>query len=141
MARRPRGRGAQAAAGLSTEIGDSGLGLSGGQRQRLAIARMLVRRPAVLLLDEATSNLDSESELLLRRSVRSIAAECTVLSVAHRMSTVVDADRIVVLERGMVHDVGTHAELLRTSPLYRRLAAIQRRDGEQHAAPVHTEGR
>lgn len=112
--------------GLDTELGESGIGLSGGQRQRLAIARMLVRRPAVLLLDEATSNLDSESELVLRNSLRRISAECTVISVAHRMSTVVDADRIVVMEAGAVQAMGTHHELLASSPLYQRLNAIQR---------------
>ena len=111
--------------GLDTELGESGVGLSGGQRQRLAIARMLVRRPAVLLLDEATSNLDSESELVLRNSLRRISAECTVISVAHRMSTVVDADRIVVMEAGGVRALGTHRELLAGSPLYQRLNAIQ----------------
>ncbi|SFB47990.1 ATP-binding cassette, subfamily B [Amycolatopsis marina] len=111
--------------GLDTRIGDSGVGLSGGQRQRLAIARMLIRRPSVLLLDEATSNLDSDSELALRHSIRNIASECCVISVAHRMSTVVDADKIVVLEDGRVRETGTHRQLLRTSPTYQRLTSIQ----------------
>jgi len=111
--------------GLHTPLGDSGVGLSGGQRQRLSIARMLIRRPAVLLLDEATSNLDSESELTLRNSIRNIANECTVISVAHRMSTVVDAAKIVVMAQGQVQAIGTHPELIRASPLYQRLTSIQ----------------
>lgn len=121
--------------GLETEIGDSGVGLSGGQKQRLAIARMLVRRPAVLLLDEATSNLDSESELTLRGSIRSISAECTVISVAHRMSTVIDADQIVVMDDGEIHEIGTHHGLLETSPLYQRLISIQLRGGRPASQP------
>ncbi len=127
--------------GLGTELGDSGIGLSGGQRQRLAIARMLIRRPSVLLLDEATSNLDSDSELGLRTSIRDLAAECTVLSVAHRMSTVVGADRIVVLDRGAVDGIGTHHELSGTSRLYRRLTAIQFQDGGPSVVPAGQEGR
>ncbi|WP_210406831.1 ABC transporter ATP-binding protein [Prauserella flavalba] len=122
--------------GLHTELGDAGLGLSGGQRQRLAIARMLVRRPSVLLLDEATSNLDSESELKLRQSIRNIAGECTVISVAHRLSTVVDADQIIVLDQGTVRDVGTHQQLLTTSALYQRLTSIQFQDNGRRALPA-----
>ncbi|OZM72626.1 ABC transporter ATP-binding protein [Amycolatopsis antarctica] len=111
--------------GLQTPLGDSGVGLSGGQRQRLSIARMLIRRPTVLLLDEATSNLDSESELTLRNTIRNVANECSVISVAHRMSTVVDAGKIVVMDQGRVQSIGSHIELMRSSPLYQRLTSIQ----------------
>ena len=121
--------------GLKTELGDSGVGLSGGQRQRLSIARMLIRRPDVLLLDEATSNLDSDSELTLRNSIRNIANECTVISVAHRMSTVVDAGRIVVLDQGGVHGIGTHQQLLQTNPMYRRLTSIQFQSQSESGQP------
>ena len=111
--------------GLDTELGEGGAGLSGGQRQRLAIARALLARPDVLLLDEATSNLDSDSESALRDAVASIGTRCQVLTIAHRISTVVGADRILVLEDGRLRASGDHAELMANDTTYRRLASRQ----------------
>jgi len=115
----------RAPAGLDSEVGDGGVLLSGGERQRLAIARSLLSAPPLLLLDEPTSNLDSRNEAALRAAVDAVARDRTLLVVAHRLSTVVDADQIVVLEGGRVVAVGRHDELLETSPLYRELAAHQ----------------
>jgi len=111
--------------GLDTILGEGGVGLSGGQRQRLAIARALYSEPRVLLLDEATSALDAESESQIRDALKSIRGEVTVIAIAHRLSTVIGADRIVVLDGGEVSAVGPHAELLNTSPLYARYARVQ----------------
>ncbi|MFP8903566.1 ABC transporter ATP-binding protein [Streptomyces atacamensis] len=111
--------------GLETELGEGGAGLSGGQRQRLAIARALLARPDVLLLDEATSNLDSDSESALRAAIATVGTRCQVLTIAHRISTVIDADRILVLEGGRLRARGTHAELMESDETYRRLAGRQ----------------
>ena len=111
--------------GLDTPVGESGIAISGGQRQRIAIARMLLARPDVLLLDEVTSQLDAESELALRRSINRVARTCAVVSIAHRMSTVVQADRIVVMEDGMVRAVANHESLVRHDDLYRELVRTQ----------------
>ncbi|MFD3533716.1 ABC transporter ATP-binding protein [Streptomyces sp. NPDC058664] len=111
--------------GLDTLVGHRGTRLSGGQRQRVAIARALLRRPRLLLLDEATSQLDAVNEAALRDTVADAARTTTVLIVAHRLSTVAMADRIVVLDGGIVRAVGTHTELLTTDPLYAELAATQ----------------
>ncbi|WP_149180168.1 ABC transporter ATP-binding protein [Streptomyces sp. TRM49041] len=114
--------------GLDTELGDQGVGLSGGQRQRLCIARALLLKPDVMLLDEATSQLDAEAESAFRDTVRRVAGECAVIVIAHRLSTVADADRIVVLEDGRVRAVGGHDRLVAEDELYRRLADGQSRD-------------
>jgi len=117
VARLPRGE--------DTEIGTRGATLSGGERQRLAIARAMLRRPEVLLLDEATSQLDARNEDALRETVARASSRCTVLVIAHRLSTVRDADQIVVLEGGRVRAAGSHTELLVRDDLYRELATTQ----------------
>ncbi|MFD0371542.1 ABC transporter ATP-binding protein [Streptomyces sp. NPDC127114] len=111
--------------GLDTVVGHRGSKLSGGERQRVAVARALLRKPRLLLLDEATSQLDAVNELALRDVVAEVARDVTVLVVAHRLSTVTMADRIVVMEAGRVRAVGTHAELVAGDELYGELAATQ----------------
>lgn len=107
--------------GYDTAVGERGSRLSGGQRQRLALARALIRRPAVLLLDEATSALDPATEAAFNATLRALAGTCTVVSVTHRLSAAAAMDRIVVLEQGQVVAQGTHAELLRAGGAYRTL--------------------
>ncbi|QES51667.1 ABC transporter ATP-binding protein [Streptomyces venezuelae] len=111
--------------GLDSMVGHRGSTLSGGERQRVAIARALLRKPRLLLLDEATSQLDAVNELALRDVVAEAARDTTVLVVAHRLSTVTLADRIVVMEAGRVRATGTHEELVAGDPLYGELAATQ----------------
>lgn len=111
--------------GLETRVGEGGVGLSGGQRQRLAIARALLVDPRILLLDEATSALDAQSEEHIRQSLKEMQGERTILVIAHRLSTVRQADRILVLEGGRLAASGTHEELLTKSELYARFVRIQ----------------
>ncbi|MFD4701649.1 ABC transporter ATP-binding protein [Streptomyces niveus] len=122
--------------GLRTEVGSRGVALSGGERQRLAIARALLRGPEVLLLDEATAQLDANNERALREAVEQAARRCTVMLIAHRLSTVTGADQIVVLEHGRVRGTGTHQELVEADVLYRELAASQMLVGDEEPVPV-----
>jgi subfamily B ATP-binding cassette protein MsbA len=114
--------------GYDTVVGDRGLRLSGGERQRLAIARALLRNPPILLLDEATSALDSESERLVQEALERLMQDRTVLVIAHRLSTVQHADRILVFDGGRISQHGTHAGLLAEGGPYRRLHELQFRD-------------
>ena len=113
--------------GLGEELLERGANLSHGQRQLLAIARALVYNPAVLVLDEATSSVDPESEALIRRALARLVEGRTTITIAHRLSTVQSADRILVLHRGRVHEEGRHADLLRAGGLYARLWEISAR--------------
>ena len=112
-------------AGLETEIGERGAGLSSGQRQLIALARAVLADPPVLILDEATASVDTRTELAIRDALRALLAERTAVVIAHRLSTVREADRIVVIERGRVTEQGTYAELLERGGLFSRLHAAQ----------------
>jgi subfamily B ATP-binding cassette protein MsbA len=111
--------------GLDTLIGEQGVRLSGGERQRLAIARALLKDPPILILDEATSSLDSESEREVQQALDRLIIGRTTLVIAHRLSTVRNADRIIAMEDGRIKEIGSHAALLAADGLYRRLYEMQ----------------
>ncbi|MEK4980249.1 ABC transporter ATP-binding protein [Bacillus sp. FSL K6-6540] len=116
--------------GYNTEVGERGIQLSGGQRQRVAIARALLRKPDILLLDEATASLDSDSEHEVQKALNNLMVERTTVVIAHRLSTVVKADQIIVLEKGHITGSGTHEELIRSHPSYVEWAKKQFQTGE-----------
>ena len=111
--------------GMDTDLGERGIRLSGGQRQRIAIARAILRDPALLLLDEATSSLDAESERLVQHALDGLMRDRTTIVIAHRLATVLKADRIVVMDRGRIVSIGTHQALMAEGGLYARLARLQ----------------
>ena len=113
------------AGGYDTHVGEKGVRLSGGQQQRLAIARAMLRNAPILLLDEATSSLDAASEQTVQLALDSLMRDRTTLVIAHRLATVISADRIIVIDQGRVVSIGTHEELLTTSSVYHRLASLQ----------------
>ena len=123
--------------GYGTIIGERGIKLSGGQRQRLAIARALLKNAPILILDEATSHLDTESEVLVQRALQTLMANRTVIVIAHRLSTVRRADRIVVLDRGRIAETGRHDELVSKGGLYQRLYELQFVTSDMNPADVN----
>ncbi|KHF35723.1 Multidrug resistance ABC transporter ATP-binding/permease protein BmrA [Paenibacillus sp. P1XP2] len=116
--------------GYETEVGERGIKLSGGQRQRISIARALLRNPQILMLDEATSSLDSQSEVFVQKALQNLMKGRTTLVIAHRLSTVVDADQILFIEKGRITGRGTHQELVESHPMYREFANQQLRIAE-----------
>jgi ATP-binding cassette subfamily B protein len=111
--------------GYATFLGERGVRISGGQRQRIAIARAMLKNPPLLLLDEATSALDAESERMVQAALEVAMRDRTTLVIAHRLATVLRADRIVVMDGGRIVEAGTHAELVAREGLYAKLAAMQ----------------
>jgi len=120
--------------GYETKVGERGLKLSGGEKQRVAIARTLLKNPAILILDEATSALDTRTEQEIQAALRAIARNRTTLTIAHRLSTVVDADEILVLEHGQIAERGSHWNLLARGGIYAKMWAAQAEQEEAAAA-------
>ncbi len=117
--------------GWQTVVGERGLKLSGGEKQRVAIARAMLKKPRILVFDEATSSLDSQTEQRIQQTLAEVAAEHTTLVIAHRLSTVVDADQILVMDQGRIVEQGTHAELFAARGLYYDMWELQRREREK----------
>ncbi len=111
--------------GLDTPVGNLNLGVSGGQKQRIAIARAMLANRPILLLDEATSALDAENERAIQEALNRLCQGRTVLTIAHRLSTVRASHRIIVMDQGLIIDIGTHAELMARQPIYSRFVALQ----------------
>ena len=122
--------------GYNTRVGERGLKLSGGEKQRVAIARTLLKNPAIMVLDEATSALDSRTERVIQGELAEVAAHRTTLVIAHRLSTIVEADQIIVLDHGRIVERGTHGQLLARDGAYARLWALQQREDETDRAPA-----
>ncbi len=125
--------------GYDTRVGERGLKLSGGEKQRVAIARTILKNPPILVLDEATSALDTRTEQSIQAALRTLSRDRTTLTIAHRLSTVVDADEIIVLNEGRVAERGTHADLLAQRGLYSRMWALQAVQAEQQVLPADQE--
>lgn len=122
--------------GYNTVVGEKGTGLSGGQKQRISIARTVLRQPAILILDEATSSLDQESEALLQEALEKMMKDRTTFIIAHRLTTVKKADKIIVLNQGRIEEIGKHEELLAKNGLYKKLYDAQKIGGEPSAQPA-----
>lgn len=122
--------------GYETQVGQRGATLSGGQRQRIGIARVIVRNSPILLLDEPTASLDSESERLVIDALEKLMKGKTVIAIAHRLTTIRDADKILVVSGGVVAENGTHAELLQKNGIYAELYRTQFETGDQAVSPI-----
>ena len=117
--------------GLDTDLGQGGVNVSGGQKQRLCIARALLKRPKVLIFDDSTSAVDTATEAKIRASLAGLT-DVTKIIIAQRITSVMEADQIVILEDGKVHAVGDHASLLASDPIYQEIYASQRKGGDGH---------
>ena len=120
--------------GWNTVVGERGLKLSGGEKQRVAIARAILKRPRILIFDEATSSLDSHTEQAIQQTLAEVAEDHTTLVIAHRLSTVVDADHILVMAQGRIREQGTHRQLLEAGGHYAAMWDLQQREGSSAPA-------